>query len=373
MLTTNIMIMQVVLILMAVLLSGTIVSYILPKILLVSLRKRLVDPIDPRKVHKSTAIRLGGVSFFPAIFISLSICIILVDMSYDVGFDVQSAIFVEAAALLILYSVGLYDDIIGVKYRSKFVMQIVTAVMLTASGTYLKSIYFFDGVITMPVWFSVPFTILLIVFVTNAINLIDGINGLASMLSIIALIVYGVVFFLVDNSLYAAICFISAGAIAPFWYHNVFGIRKRNTTRIFMGDCGALVVGFLLSIMAIRVWNIPSGSSEYISSNVCHILAYTVLFVPCLDVVRVVLHRKRKKKPLFLPDNSHIHHKFMALGCTPQQALGRIVGIQVGFLLLNLLLCNVVNIINILIIDLIVWTIMHILLTKRIKDKNVNK
>ena len=359
--------MPIITIFIATLMSGIIVACLLPKVLLLSLKKKLIDPIDSRKIHKSTASRLGGVSFYPAIFISLSICIALINLYYDTGIKVHLIIIIEAAALLILYLVGLYDDLDSVKYRNKFLMQIVAALMLVASGTYLQSFYLLDSTLAIPICISVPLTVLLIVFITNAINLIDGINGLASMLSIIALVVYGVIFFMTDNLLYASISFTSVGALAPFWYHNVFGIRKRTTARIFMGDCGALVIGFILSIMAIRVWNISGESDVHITSNMCHILAYTVLFVPCIDVVGVVLHRMKNKKPLFLPDNSHIHHQFMSLGFTPRNSLWVILLIQICFIVLNIFLALFVNILYIIAIDIIVWTMIHVILTKKIK------
>ena len=359
--------MPIIAILTSVLLSGTIVAYVLPKILLLSLKKKLIDPIDARKIHRAAASRLGGISFFPAMFISLSVCLTLWQIYHHTEMKVPAVILVEVAAALMLYLLGLYDDIIGVRYRAKFKIQVVTALMLIVSGTYLESFYLVDQILTIPLWLTIPLTTLLIVFITNAINLIDGINGLASMLSIIAFVVYGTVLFITNDYLYAAVSLTAAGALAPFWYHNVFGIRKRTTARIFMGDCGALVIGCILSIMAIKVWNI-SSSNHGISPSLCHIIAYTVLFVPCIDVVRVVLHRMKNKKPLFLPDNSHIHHKFMALGFSPRNALWIILSIQIFFIVFNILLAPTVNILYIFAIDVIIWTIAHLLLTRKINN-----
>lgn len=369
MVLSPVMIVQIITILAATLLSGAIVCNILPQILLMSLRKRLTDPIDPRKIHKSTASRLGGMSFFPAFFLSIAICFGLVNQFHDTGIYMGTEFLVEAAALFMLYMIGLFDDIISVKYRSKFLVQIITAVMLIVSGTYLESFYLLNTTFTFPLWFTFPLTALLIVFITNAINLIDGINGLASMLSIIAFVVYGIIFFITDNLMYSAISFTMVGALSPFWFHNVFGLRKRTTTRIFMGDCGALVVGFLLSVMAIKVWNITGDNFATQTTNICHILAYTVLFVPCVDVVRVVLHRMKNKKPLFLPDNNHIHHKFMSLGFTPGQSLWIILSIQIFFIGLNMLLYRVLNILFIFAIDIIIWILLHVYLSKKARSK----
>ena len=357
--------MKILLILASVLLSGTIVAYLIPKVLVLSLKKKLVDPIDPRKIHNTIASRLGGVTFFPAIFISFTICFALLNMYYETGISMSLVVMIDAAAALMLYLVGMFDDLIGVRYRDKFIVQILTALVLVLSGTYLKSFYLLDSTLTFPLWFTFPLTILLVVFITNAINLIDGINGLASMLSIIALIVFGIILFVAGDYLYSAISLTTVGALIPFWYFNVFGVRKRTTARVFMGDCGALVIGFTLSVMAIKVWNI-TGETKYISSNICHVLAYSALFVPCIDVIRVILTRIQSKKSPFLPDNNHIHHRFMRLGVTPRRTLWIVLSIQIGFIGLNLILSPFVNILLILAIDIVVWTVMHIMLTKRI-------
>ncbi len=362
--------LSILIIFLSAILSGYIVSVFLPKILFISLKKNLLDPIDDRKVHQTTASRLGGVSFYPAIFISFAMCSILADFFCILNFEITSIAILELALLFILYFVGMYDDIVGVNFKVKFLAQIVVALFVILTGTYLKSFYGIDGAILIPLWIAIPLSLLLIVFIVNAINLIDGINGLASMLSMVALSTYGVIFMLTDDLIYSMISFAAVGALVPFWHHNVFGVRQRTQSRIFMGDCGALVIGAILSIMAIRVWNTPSEEYSMVTPEMCHILAYTVLFVPCLDVVRVVLYRLKTRNPLFLPDNNHIHHKFMALGNTPRQALWIISAIQIFYLLLNILLATMFNILYIFAIDVIIWMIMHTILTNRIKNNN---
>ena len=299
-------------ILCAAILSGYFAALALPRILLISLRKKLIDPIDQRKVHKTTASRLGGVSFFPALFMSTTIVLVLVNIFKDGTFVYSNDVLMSYATMFMLFMIGIYDDVVGVKYRSKFVVQIITALLMTASGVYLQSFYSVDSSYELPLWFAIPLTVLLITFITNSINLIDGINGLASMLSIIAFAAYGVILMIAGDYIYAMICFATMGAIIPFWRNNVFGVRKRIDSRIFMGDCGALVIGFSLSIMAIRIWNLDNTSSNVITSNLCHVLAYTMLLTPCFDVISVMAHRFANKQSIFLPDKNHIHHRLMA-------------------------------------------------------------
>ncbi len=347
-------------------LSVYIVSMLLPKILMLSLRKRVIDSIDSRKVHNSIASRLGGVAFFPAIYISLWLSLTLFNIFGWIDVAIPQNLPLMFAALLILYIVGLYDDIIGVGYRAKFMAQIATGLMVVVSGTSLDFFYGVNSVIEVPHIVGYPLTILFIVFVVNAINLIDGINGLASMLSIIALLAYGSLFLVAREYVDAMISFTTASALAPFWYHNVFGIRRRTSSRIFMGDCGALVVGFVLALMSIRLWNIGADLNGFIHNELYYVMAYTMLFIPCIDVLRVIIRRYRLKRPIFLPDKNHIHHKFMALGCNARRSLWAIIVMQMLFVVLNLLLSFHLEIVYIFAIDVLVWIAINIIMRRAI-------
>lgn len=359
----------------AVFFSASVVKSTIPKIMLVSLKKRIFDPIDPRKVHTEAASRLGGVSFLPAIIIVSLLsfeCMNRLGITgacMETSMDTFSKVSAEFASLMILYFVGFYDDIVSVRYRDKFIFQILTALWVILSGIYIQNFYIIDQLYVLPLWVAVPLTTLLIVFITNAINLIDGVNGLASMLSIMALATYGMLFVLVEDYINAVICFVAVGALLPFFYHNVFGVRERTKARIFMGDCGALVIGFLLSVMAVKLWNVTTSSGSLFTANLYHVLAYTMLFVPCMDVVRVVIHRAMDHQKLFLPDKNHIHHKFMKAGFTPQMSLLPIIGLQLFFVLFNIALSTQLNIVYILIIDCVIWVVLHLWMSSIIKKK----
>lgn len=352
--------------------SFIMVAFMLPRILLLSLRKKLIDSVDVRKVHSVPASRLGGIAFFPAIIFAVLLTISTNNVLLPfIGstLPVSETLMLESLALIMLFLIGTYDDIIGVSYRKKFMVQIVASLLIVCSGTYFKTFHGFLGIGIVPDYIGIVITILFCVFVTNAINLIDGIDGLASLLSIMALFVFGILLtnnhFVIDSLMVAA----TLGALVPFCYSNVFGIKKRIRSKIFMGDTGALVIGAILGLTAVKVWNISYDTLNRPIDHIYYILAYTMLLIPCFDVIRIIIHRYKDKKPLFLPDKNHIHHKFMALGYSARQALTRIVGINIAFVVLNILLSFILNITYIVLIDVVVWSVMHILISKKIKIK----
>lgn len=343
----------------------------LPRILVLSLRKRLIDHIDPRKIHRVPASRLGGVAFYPAIFFAVNICVVMVNILSPEGCKIEDSnvLSLESLALLSLFLIGIYDDILGVSYRNKFFVQIFASVLIMMSGVYFKTLNGFFGVHEIPDWLGVTLTLGFYIFVTNAINLIDGIDGLASSLSMMALGVYGVLLFDGGLIVEALIAVAALGALLPFWYGNVFGVRRGIQSKIFMGDTGALVIGALLGFTAVVVWNKPFVDGVYSSLDAQYsTLAFTMLLILCFDVMRIVVHRYLDKKPLFLPDRNHIHHKFIAVGYSPRRSLLCIMLMNALFLVVNLSLSFFIGFTYIVFIDLFVWTLIHIMLSKRIKQ-----
>ena len=352
-----------------ILLSGSIVAFMLPHIVLLSLKKKLLDPFDDRKIHTKITSRLGGISFFVSIFISFLLAVSLFNMLGLVQIDITNRFALEICAVFILYLVGISDDLSGVRYRNKFIFQILTAILIILSGTYIHSLNGVFGIFAIPGYIGILLTILLIVFITNALNLIDGLDGLASSLSIMALTVYGVLFFMCNQSVDMLLAFATVGALVPFLFANLKRVKKRTTTKIIMGDSGALVIGLILSVMMVKLWGIEPTETDIIPSTYFHVMAFTMILVPCLDVLRVILHRAKSKQPLFLPDKNHFHHKLIALGCTHHQALMVILVINALFILLNTVLTNNLPIIYIIAIDIVIWTGLHILITNKIINK----
>ena len=169
---------------------------IIPKILIISFRKRLFDVPDARKVHNRPIPRLGGVTFFPVIVFTLTLVtafrMMLHEIEYEVFTHKMACEFLFlVAGLTLLYIIGIGDDLVGVRYRKKFVVQIISAAFFPIVGLYINNFYGVFGINEIPAWIGMPFTVVLVVFITNAINLIDGIDGLASGLSMVALAIFG--------------------------------------------------------------------------------------------------------------------------------------------------------------------------------------
>ena len=267
---------------------------------------------------------------------------------------------------MLLYLTGITDDLIGVRYRQKFIVQIFCAILLVSSGLWINNLYGIFGIYELPPVVGLPFTVFTIVFITNAINLIDGIDGLASGLSGIALLFFTILFIYQREWLYAALAIVTLGTIIPFFYYNVFGNPNRGR-KIFMGDTGSLTIGFILSILAIRFSMYDNAVLHRVSDAI--VVAFSLLITPVFDVVRVILHRARFGKNIFSPDKNHIHHKFLALGFSHRAAMITILLISAGFAAMNLLLLTRININLLLFLDIFIWTIMQLYLTKKINRK----
>lgn len=346
---------------------------IIPNILVISMRKRLFDEPDARKIHKRPIPRLGGVTFFPVIVFTLctftAIHLFKGHFVYNIiTLNTAREMLFLISGLTLLYIVGIADDLIGVRYRKKFVVQIISAAMFPIAGLYINSFYGLFGINEIDPIIGIPFTMLLVVFITNAINLIDGIDGLASGLSMVALVVFGVIFVHFQSWLYALLAFVSVGVIIPFFSYNVFGNADRGR-KIFMGDTGSLTLGYILSFFVIRFcMHEPNSMMQVQGSPV--LIAFSVLMVPCLDVVRVVLRRARNRKPLFLPDKTHIHHKFLAMGFSPRRALITIQIMSACCCAFTMGALDFMNNTVIFIIDIATWTLLNVWFDKIINKKD---
>lgn len=357
--------------LLAFAISVILAGIIIPQIILIAFRRKLFDEVDERKIHRGVVPRLGGIAFFPAMLFSLAL---VVGINLRCGSEIMGLalmpklvpFFFEVCAIILLYLVGLADDLIGVRYMAKFVVQIISAILLVASGMYIGNLYGIFWIYDMPAWLSWPLTAFVVVYVVNAINLIDGIDGLASGLSTIALLFYAVVFFQGEEYIFSMIAAATAGTLFPFFYYNVFGDPTKRK-KIFMGDTGALTTGMVLVFCAIAVvCNTPGTLS--VSYNPA-MVAISPLIIPCFDVFRVYFHRVRRHRNPFLPDKCHIHHKLLALGFNQRVALLLILGASLVFIGFNVLLSPIFTPTLLLVFDLLIWTGGNILLTKAIRRR----
>ena len=348
---------------------------IIPRILVISHKKRLYDVPDARKVHTMPVPRLGGLSFFPVILMSMFLVIGFRLYFWDVNvsglsFNMLYEYLFLFVGMTLLYLVGVCDDLVGVGYRYKFAVQIAAAFLLVLSGNWFDSFGGLFGIYSVPVWVGVPFTVFIVVYITNAINLIDGIDGLASGLCCIALSVLSVIFFLRGQYVYALLAICTLGILMPFWCYNVFGNANRGH-KLFMGDAGSLTLGYVISFLIIHM-SVTNEVSPTLS-NPYMVIAFSTVLVPLLDVIRVVLHRLREHKNPFLPDKNHFHHKLLRTGMRVRMVMVCIIAISAFFILLNSSLAWRVDITYLFFLNLFCWSILHVGLNGLIKRNRERK
>jgi UDP-N-acetylmuramyl pentapeptide phosphotransferase/UDP-N-acetylglucosamine-1-phosphate transferase len=328
----------------------------IPVILNFCKEKRLYDIPDERKIHKTGIPRLGGISFLP----SMLVAFLATTLSYNKFTDVSEVTFSLWSlyffiSLILIYGVGLVDDIAGLGAKVKFLVQIIAATLLPLSGLYINNLYGFMGVWEIPYYIGAPLTVFVIVFINNAINLIDGIDGLASGLSFIALTGFLICFMNEEMLLYAILIAGLQGVLISFMYYNIFGNPKKNR-KIFMGDSGSLTLGFILGFLTVKYSmdnpNVRFWQPDYL------LLSYTFMVVPVYDVVRVSLVRIRHKAPIFQADKNHIHHKLMRAGLSQRRALTTILVMALFFIGLNLLLNGIFSSTAIVAVDIVIWLII---------------
>ena len=348
---------------------------IIPRILVISHKKRLYDVPDARKVHTMPVPRLGGLSFFPVILMSMFLVIGFRLYFWDVNvsglsFNMLYEYLFLFVGMTLLYLVGVCDDLVGVGYRYKFAVQIAAAFLLVLSGNWFDSFGGLFGIYSVPVWVGVPFTVFIVVYITNAINLIDGIDGLASGLCCIALSVLSVIFFLRGQYVYALLAICTLGILMPFWCYNVFGNANRGH-KLFMGDAGSLTLGYVISFLIIHM-SVTNEVSPTLS-NPYMVIAFSTVLVPLLDVIRVVLHRLREHKNPFLPDKNHFHHKLLRTGMRVRMVMVCIIAISAFFILLNSSLAWRVDITYLFFLNLFCWSILHVGLNGLIRRNRERK
>ena len=348
---------------------------IIPRILVISHKKRLYEVPDARKVHTMPVPRLGGLSFFPVILMSMFLVIGFRLYFWDVNvsglsFNMLYEYLFLFVGMTLLYLVGVCDDLVGVGYRYKFAVQIAAAFLLVLSGNWFDSFGGLFGIYSVPVWVGVPFTVFIVVYITNAINLIDGIDGLASGLCCIALSVLSVIFFLRGQYVYALLAICTLGILMPFWCYNVFGNANRGH-KLFMGDAGSLTLGYVISFLIIHM-SVTNEVSPTLS-NPYMVIAFSTVLVPLLDVIRVVLHRLREHKNPFLPDKNHFHHKLLRTGMRVRMVMVCIIAISAFFILLNSSLAWRVDITYLFFLNLFCWSILHVGLNGLIRRNRERK
>ena len=292
-------------VLLSLIISLLVVSWIHPRLVKIALLKNLVDNPDSRKLQRQPVPVLGGIAVFFGIVIGYgSVC----------GMVNYAGMLIVIMAMMVMLYIGTMDDILSLSPALRFAVEFFVALLLIFNGGYLlDDFHGLWGVGMLPDWMAVPLTVVAVVGIINAINLIDGVNGLSSGYCITACTMFGTLFYLSGDMKMTILAAVSVGALIPFFLHNVFG----KTSKMFIGDGGTLVMGVVITVFVIETLRSGSSCGAYVEPRVGLVpFSLAVLCIPVFDTLRVMFSRILRGVSPFRPDKTHLHHMFINLGCS---------------------------------------------------------
>ncbi len=332
----------------------------IPAIVKVAEQKHLYDePNESRKSHKSKVPTLGGIAIFAGTVISATF-FAHQSKNLDLG--------AFLSAMTILFFTGIKDDIIPLPPYKKFLAQLLATLIIVLWGdVHLSSLYGFFFVYEAPTWFLMLATIFTIIVIINAFNLIDGINGLAGGIACIVLATFGFWFYLHNEESLAIWAVATCGAVIGFLRYNLL------QGKIFMGDTGSLILGFITAVFAIQFIEMNMIEQSFAGAK-APIFAVAVLAIPLFDTIRVFVVRLLNKRSPFSGDRNHLHHLLLDSGFSHIQA-------SFTLYLLNMLVIGIAYVgknLNVYLYLGILWAVMLIftqifLVVKRKKQKTIQK
>lgn len=342
--------------LLAFISSFVIVVIAIPSVIRVSYLKHLYDVPDERKSHEKVIPTLGGLAIFAGFMISSSLTIkeqAYFNYNYLVG------------ALMIIFFIGIKDDILITAPIKKLMGQLLAAgILVVLGGVRISSMYGFLGVNELSPEISASLTIFTLVVIMNGFNLIDGINWLSSGVSVVVSVFLGLWFFVTGHIDLAIVSACLIGSLLGFMWFN------KTPAKIFMGDTGSLIIGLIIGVQTIYFIQLSPGSSWGINS--VPIVAFGVLIVPLFDTLRVFIFRALKGKSPLNPDKNHIHHRLLELGFGHMKASIAIMVFNAGFVLMVYSLRNIGSI-PLLITEIAVAGVFSYIPSLILRSKNSRK
>jgi UDP-N-acetylmuramyl pentapeptide phosphotransferase/UDP-N-acetylglucosamine-1-phosphate transferase len=287
-----------------VLLTGS-VSFIItflaiPIVLQIAEEKKLFDVPDERKIHKTPVPSLGGVGIFGGFLLAS-----LLSISSKQNSEFQ---YFFAAAVIIFF-LGLKDDLVVLSASKKFVGQVVAAsILIHLGGIRITGMHGLFGFNDISEGVSIALSYLTIIVVINSFNLIDGVDGLAGTLGLVTMFFFGVYFFAIQMPAYSLLAFAMAGSLLAFLIFN------HHPAKIFMGDSGSLMIGLVNSILVIKFITVADSPLIAVPVESSVVVGMAILIIPLVDTLRVFSIRIFKGNSPFTPDRNHVHHLLLERG-----------------------------------------------------------
>ncbi|MBX2925994.1 MAG: undecaprenyl/decaprenyl-phosphate alpha-N-acetylglucosaminyl 1-phosphate transferase [Chitinophagaceae bacterium] len=316
-------------ILLASILAFIITYAAIPVIMNVAEIKKLYDVPNARKIHATPVPSLGGLGIFAGFIVS---CLLTISFANAQGFQYYFA------AALVIFFLGLKDDILILTPMKKFIGQIVAAfIIIYKGGVVIKSMHGFMGIYELPEAISLILTYLTVIVIINSFNLIDGVDGLAAGLGIFTTLTFGVYFYIIGHTEYSALAFAMCGSLLAFLIFN------RAPARIFMGDTGSLLIGLINAILVVHFINIADSSAVSFPVNASPAIGIAILIIPLFDTLRVFSIRILSRRSPFSPDRNHIHHILLDRGMSHKAISFTLIMVNIIFVAVAFLIRGLGN------------------------------
>lgn len=306
-----------------------------PALIRVAILKRLFDePKEDRKIHKRLIPTIGGIIIFAATLFAFALWFPFDDLHVfkQLKRSVNDFQFI-VATILILFFVGVKDDIIGTAPMKKLVAHVLVGLILVLMADIkITGFHGLFGLREIPYWGQVFLSLSTYIVVVNAFNLIDGVDGLASGIGLICGLAFGFWFYMANEPVMAALAFSLAGSLLGFLIFNF------SPAKIFMGDSGSLSIGLIVCVLAIRLieYQIPStsddvagaliefnvyGFSDIVTNISKPIFVMAVLSYPLIDTLRIFIYRTLRGISPFSADRNHLHHRLIDIGLSHRRTV----------------------------------------------------
>ena len=273
-----------------------------PFVVKIAKERDLVDNPGARKLQKNPVPVLGGIAVFWGI---------VVGAGFTSLFFHSNALFACIVAMTFMLFVGSGDDMVGLSPFVRLLLEVlVIAFIVKMDGTNMNHFHGLFGIGYLPVYISLPLSAIAGCGIINSINMIDGVDGLSSGFCVMACLVFGTFFMLAFDGTMSVMCCLAAGALIPFFVHNVFGKKSK----MFIGDGGSTMMGMLMVIFCLHIIDNDSKVAESFTNMGVVAFCLSVLSVPIFDTLRVMIGRISRGISPFKADKSHLHHLFIEMG-----------------------------------------------------------
>jgi len=316
-------------ILLAFLFSLILSLYGIPVLVRIADNHSMYDHPNGRTTHLHPTPRLAGIAMFLSVILSVSL-LTRIDSFPGYQFAVASSI--------IIFFIGIKDDMMGITFSKKFIAQLAAAsILILFAGYRFTSLHGYFGVHEISYPLSFLISLFFIIGITNAFNLIDGVDGLSGSLALTAFATFGGWFFINRDYSFALLCASAIGSIIAFLRYNLWSVKNK----IFLGDTGAQFLGFMMAIVVIRFNEMNLSSTIPWHVNAAPVVSFGILLIPVFDTFRVMISRMLQGKSPFHADRTHIHHHLLCFGLSHRQVTALLFCVSIIYAALAFTLQNI--------------------------------